>query len=216
MTAMAKWPELYAELIEEDIGASVTVHNWGSGEQSSERLLELLHNNPNLRRQISQADVITVWTGGYTIRKMITEESASCSYEEVEAYGRDIEEILSLIINLRGQKPTIIRLLEFFQPRINVLEKLGILDEKNQCLSDINQRLHQAAAKYDIPVAPVHHAFNGPEGRTDSGEAGYLENVRMFSHTGDELIAALLLELGYEHYIPDLCAFQNSMEFLTP
>ena len=209
-SASSDWPEFFADIIEADLGfPDVSVHNLASGEQTSEDLLALLRTNPSMRAQISSAEVITVWTGGYVIRELLTNHNLACDPAVVDAFGNDLEKILDQIIILRGQNPTIIRLLEFFQPRVNVLDDLGILEEKNICLHTINMRLHQVAAKYEIPVAPTQHAFNGLDGNTDSMEAGYLANVYKFSIAGNEQIAMLLQELGYEQYQPTYLIFRD-------
>lgn len=209
-TAYADWPEHYAAHIEADLadlGVSVTVHNWASGEQSSEELLAMILDNPNLRDQISKADVITVWTGGFVIREMLVNHNIACDPRSVEAFGQDMEKILSLIISLRGRNPTIIRLLEFYQPRVNILNELDILEEKNLCLNTLNQRLHEAAEIYEIPIARIQQAFNGLDGNKDPSEAGYLKTPYNFSFSGNERIAALLQELGYQQYLPKYSVF---------
>jgi hypothetical protein len=215
-TASADWPERYAEYIEADLanlGISVTVHNWASGEQTSEGLLALIQDTPILRDQIRKAEVITLWTGGHTVREMLTNHNIACDPELVEAFGHDMKKILAQIISLRSQNPTIIRLLEFYQPRVNILRGLGILEEKNLCLSAFNQRLHEVAEIYQIPVARTHHAFNGLDGNSDAMESGYLNNPYDISAAGNERIASLLQELGYQQYLPKYSVFRFENDF---
>jgi hypothetical protein len=208
-TASAEWPEIYAAYIEADLGVTVTIHNWASGEQTSATFLEMLQENSSLRAQVHNAEVVTLWTGGYIVSEALTSHRHSCDPELVAAFGTDLESILDEIIALRRMNGTIIRLLEFFQPRVNILDEMGILGEKKICLTALNERVHQAAFKYEIPVASVHRVFNGPDGSDDAADRGYLTNIRKFSLAGETAIADLLRELGYEPQSPKRWASED-------
>jgi hypothetical protein len=64
----------------------------------------------------------------------------------------------------------------------------------------VNAIVHQVAAEYDILVAPVYAAFNGPDG--DQEPDGYLQVDGRTNPTGDAIIADLLRELGYGDAAP--------------
>ena len=197
-TASADWPYLYANHIEEDLGVRVTVLNKASISQTSVTLLELVRNLEPLREAIRKAEVVTVWTGGHMVEETLIRHYQPCHSEGVDAFGRDLDSIIFEILALRRGKPTIIRLLEFYQFRVAVLRELNLLDEKKACLIAYNEQIHQVASKYRIPVAPVHQAFNGINGNEDSEEKGYQSTVYAFSREGDECIADLLSQLGYD------------------
>ena len=197
-TAIGSWPDLYAAHIETDLGVQICVQNWGSGSQTSEALLVEIRENASLRFAIQQAEVLTVWTGGYTVWEALTKEYVSCGESLVKDFGNDLDQIIAVILGLRNPNPTIIRLLTFYQLRVNVLRELGFQEEKAHCLAAYNEQVHRVGARYNIPVAQVHLAFNGPEGDDDPEELGYLKDMIQYSPEGDAVIADLLRELGYE------------------
>ena len=197
-TAISDWPDLYAAHIERDLDVKVEVHNWGSSYQTSKALLKLLKENVSLQQAVRNAEIITIWTGGNTVGDSLIKPHIPCDADRLDAFQRDLDSIITTIQELQKPNTSMIRLLEFFQFRVNILKELGGFDEKMTCLEAFNERVHRVASTYDIPVAAVHEAINGPDGERDAYEAGYLKNHYAFSQTGDALIAELLRQLGYE------------------
>jgi len=95
-----------------------------------------------------------------------------------------------------------------------VLQELGILEQKKSCLLAYNGAIHQVAARYQIPVAAVHHAFNGPRGQEDPADLGYFRNDVRMSPAGDAVVAGLLRDLGYQPRVPIFLA--ATMQDRTP
>lgn len=124
----------------------------------------------------------------------------------VEAFGSDLDQIVAEILALRDRGDTIIRLLEFYQVRVKVLDELDMLRDKRACLNAYSGRIRLIGAKYVIPVAPIHMAFNGPDGAKDANDKGYFLNDTQQSAAGDSAIVSLLRELGYRTVSPVLLA----------
>ena len=197
-TAVGDWPARYASHLETDLGVQVEIQNWGSGSQTSDALLREIIENDSLRFAIRHAEIVTIWTGGHTAREALTKALADCPVSQVYAFGRDLDRIISIILGLREPDTVIIRLLEFYQPEVRVLDDLGLLEEKTRCLTAYNEQIHRIGSRYNVPIAPVYQAFNGLDGNEDPQESGYLKNIIHFSTEGDEVIAGLLRYLGYE------------------
>jgi hypothetical protein len=197
-TAVSDWPYLYAAHIEADLGVEVIVHNWGSSYQTSEALLELLHENVSLQETVREAEIVTVWTGGYTVGDSLVKPHLLCTDALLDYFESNLDGIIGTIREIQNPYTSMIRLLEFHQYRVNILKEMGAFEEKKACLEAYNDRIHWVGEKYGIPVAAVHTAINGPDGEVDAYEAGFLKNHYAFSQIGDALIAELLRQLGYE------------------
>ena len=155
-----------------------------------------------LRKKLSEAEIVTVWTGGYQVREPLTTHYLACESADVDAFANYLDDIIAEILILRGSDDTIIRLLDFYQYRITVLKEMGLLEEKKACLKAYNERINQVSNKYQIPTASVYLSFNGPNGDEDPADKGYLVDINHFSHEGDVNIATLLRQLGYAPLAP--------------
>ncbi len=200
-TSGADWPDLYAAHIESDLGVQVTVHDRASAYQTSQALLTSLRENHSLREIVGQARIVTIWTGGFIAKDALTQGAIACE-PTVEPFAHDLDDIIAEILSLRGTEETIIRLLEFYQFRVTVLQELGIFEEKKSCLLAYNGAIHQVAARYQIPVAAVHQAFNGPRGQDDPADLDHFRNDVRMSPAGDAVVAGLLRDLGYQPRLP--------------
>lgn len=198
-TGMGQWPRMYADYMEEDLGIEVTVYNKASGGQDSDYLLSDLQKNDKLRALVREAEVVTVWTGGQRSYRAYSSKGVTCD-RILEAMDRDLGAIVAEILALRGSNDTIFHLVEDYHFRVAHQKELDFFEEKKTCIEGVNAIVHQVAAEYGIPVAPVYTAFNGPDG--DQDPEGYLEDGVHTNAEGDAIIADLLRELGYGDVAP--------------
>jgi lysophospholipase L1-like esterase len=120
---------------------------------------------------------------------------------EVEDFGKNLDDIIAEIYSLRGRRKTIIRLIENYHYYIKEHKEQGLFEGRKTCVKAYNDRLHEVASKYDIPVVPLYMAFNGPNGDESPKEKGFFEDFSHTNETGDIIIADLLRELGYEPFV---------------
>jgi hypothetical protein len=203
----------YAAYIEEDLGVKVRIHERADGGQTVWGLLSKLCDDEELRELVSEAEVVT-FIGNP--RESISETNpwdyvcsgagyyvVNCSLVTFEKYIADIEAIIEEILSLRDGSPTIIRAMDCYNPNVRWHKEYGVYEECKQCIENTNEAIHQAAAAYNIPVARVHDAFNGPNHDEDPIDKGYLGSDGMHtSEEGKKIIAKLFRELGYEPVNP--------------
>jgi hypothetical protein len=190
---------MYADYIENDLGIKVNLHYKSEGGQDSDMLLADLREDDKLRALVREAEVVTVWTGGQRAKSAYTHKGMSCD-RLLEAMDRDLGAIVAEILALRGGNETIIHLIEDYHSKVLHKKELGFFEDKKACIEEVHAIVHQVANKYGVLVAPVYHAFNGPEGEDDPED--YLEDGVHTNATGDAIIAGLLRELGYEPIAP--------------
>ena len=80
----------------------VTVFNNASRYQTSDALLALFGESDWLRYKPSEAEIVTVWTGGYKVRKPLTKDYSACEPADVGAFANDLNDIIAEILILRG------------------------------------------------------------------------------------------------------------------
>jgi hypothetical protein len=205
--------ELYAAYIEEDLGVKVTVHDEIAGSQTAYGLLKNLRELERLRELVSEAEVVT-FQGSHTASISETNPFdydcafawefyvVNCSIETFDKYIADLEAIIEEILSLRDGSPTIIRAMDYYCPIYSEFKEQGIYEECSQCWENSNIAIHQAAAAYNVPVARVYDAFNGPNHDEDPHDKGYLLIDGHTNEQGQKVIARLFHELGYEPVNP--------------
>lgn len=200
------FPKYYAAHIEADLGVKVAVHDCTVGNLSSTQMLEMLRNDQELRKAISEAEVVTFIAnptehiGWYIITGT---GKYDCSSEARAAYKADYEEIITEIMSLRRGEPTIIRAMDYYCPIYSVWKQQGVFEDHKRCFEAVNEAIHEACKKRGIPVAHVYAVFNGPNHDEDPTEKGYIsEDGQHTSTAGQAKIADLFRKLGYEYMVP--------------
>lgn len=200
-TVSATWPYKFAEHIEEDLGVDVEVSNRAIGGQTSEELLELIQLIEPLRKQIREAEIVTILTldkAGILIfayNRFIND----CSTEE---YQTILEEIIVEIFTLRKDNPTIVRLLEHYNFPGTSKDAFDYFDIRKACFEQYNTIIHTVAEKYGILVVPIYESFNGSSGFENPDDKGFLSDGLHLSQEGDVVIADLFRERGYAPIVP--------------
>ena len=195
------WPDIWIKSIEADLGVKVNFNNWAFFGQPSEELLSALRENENLKKDISEAEIVTVFTSDQIGLEMFLfyRQLEDCPSEVYESL---LEEIIEEIISLRGENSTIVRMIEHYNYPGVTERSLVHSEAKNRCTKVYTETVHSAANKYEIRVVPLYEAFNGRDGNENPGEKGYLRDGLHTNPSGDAIIADLLRDLGYDPIHP--------------
>ncbi|MFN2303139.1 MAG: hypothetical protein ACK2TV_05335 [Anaerolineales bacterium] len=215
--------DIYARFIEEDNDVKVNVtsnYSFSVGEilqglkgeqESSHFLLK------NLSERIAESEVIVIygnpedsvdpsnpWDFNCGQSSLNNCYVNNCSMDSFSQYISDLEEIYSLIFQIRKGKPTIIRAIDAYNPHL-VSHCLpdGAFEECVACWENYNTAMHEAADKMGVPIAHVFDAWNGVDHTENPVEKGYTEEDNEHpSELGATVTAQLLREIGYEPIIP--------------
>jgi lysophospholipase L1-like esterase len=225
----AAWgfPRYYASYMEKDLGVKVTIYNKTIDTQSVDSLLRVLRKDESLRKLVSEAEVITLFgnpdlsqgdtpeslekyieweeqPSWYKDCKKLYRPPGDCSPETFESYIENIKGVIEEILSLRNGMPTIIRVMDYYMPLYSEWKNHGIEKECTCCWENFNNAVHQAAAAYNVPVARVYDAFNGPNHDEDPREKGYImDDGKHTKEAGQKVIADLMRELGYDPVNPE-------------
>jgi len=216
--------EIYGQYIAKDNDVEVNVFDSWVGVLSVGRILQGLNeqNTTNLdlnklRERIAESEVIVIYgnpedssdpsnpldfnCGTDFIGKCYVN---NCSMDAFSKYISDLKEIYAIIFEIRQGKPTIIRAIDAYNPRlVSACKPDGVLDVCVECWETYNEAIHQAADEMGIPVANVFDAWNGMDHLEDPVEKGYTREDKIHpSEKGATVIAQLLRDLGYEPIIP--------------
>jgi lysophospholipase L1-like esterase len=100
---------------------------------------------------------------------------------------------------MRSTSNTIIRTMDIYNPYVASDMKAGIFDTLEPYLDDVNNYIHSTSAANNIPVANVHQAFNGTDGRTDPSTTGLISPDGFHPNdAGHKAIADQLRALQYQ------------------
>jgi lysophospholipase L1-like esterase len=202
---------LYAEMLEEDLGVTVIVQDRTASGDHSSRLLERLRTSNWLRKELREADVITIeipWNafedpclaylngspgacGG--------SDNQDCLREALETYMADTDAIIAEIVSLRGPSEALIRIQDTYQFHVGQSKAEGAFETINRYWREANAHVIEVAENYHIPVARVYDAFMGEEGVEDPQARGLIHDGRHTSPEGAALMAELFRDLGYEY-----------------
>jgi hypothetical protein len=209
--------EVYASLIEEDLGVTVRLHDVAMGGLPARRVLQALRGDEDvvglmlnqLPDLIREAEVVVFYAnpaesdaGDWNCVGPVFYVN-DCSPEAFDQYRADLDEIYESIFALRGDAPVAVRAYDAYMPIFTLWEREGVRDACSPCWENYNQVIREAAAAHDVPLAEVYAAYNGPDHTEDPRGKGYIsEDGEHPSEAGDLLIAQLLHELGYEPTTP--------------
>ena len=93
--------------------------------------------------------------------------------------------------------------MDFYVPIHSEWKQRGEYEENRRCWNALNETVHQAAAEFEIPVARVYDALNGPNHDEDLREKGYIRDDGLHTNEkGQKVIADLFRKLGYDSIVP--------------
>lgn len=201
--------DFYAVHIEADLGVKVTVHNWAMSGQTTGHLLDALRNNQDLRTAISEAEVVTLWTGWNDFGAPLSlyegglcggPDNLDCIREAVTSFKANFDGIIAEILSLGSTTDTIIRIADVGNPFVARWKHQGTFEDlKRPCFEDWRDYIVQAASEHNIPVVHSYLVLNGPDGDEDPADKGLeqADGVHL-NDAGHALIADLHREAGYE------------------
>jgi len=212
--------EVYAAYIEEDTGIPVNVYDYWDGGLSAGTILDILEGGSNFNAEldriperIPEMEVIVFYTnpeesvdadnpwdwncGQSTLLKTYVN---ACEMDTFALYTQHLESIYQHIFDLHNGRPLIIRAYDAYNPTLARWEKDGTFDACQACWGNYNAAIHQAAAKFDIPVAKVYDAWNGSD--HDPNDKGYTKDGIHPNELGAQVIAEELRKLGYDPVTP--------------
>ncbi len=205
----------YAAHLERDLGVKVKMHDWARGELGSRRLLENLRTDPELRRDIGEAEVVIFNIGPTAFLNPANTysfgspgacggtDNQDCLREALKEYKADTDAIIAEIVSLRSPSEALIRTMDSHEFMAQDWKAAGAFDVINTYKQDANEHVIQVANEHYIPVARVYAAFRGPNGDEDPVDKGYVYDGLHPTEEGADLVAELFRELGYEYAPPE-------------
>jgi lysophospholipase L1-like esterase len=201
--------DYFAEYIEQDLEVMVEVQNFSRNGQKATTLLDTLRNNQELRDAITEAEVITIYTGlndiwllqdDYSDGNCGGDDNLDCIREGIPKLNSVIDSILDEILSLTNPQDTLIRIADTNIPHGNSWKYKGWFDIlKGPLFDDWREHLIEAAEARDIVVVYTHYALNGQNGDQPMDRSLTLENDQThLNEEGHKLIAELHREAGYQ------------------
>ena len=209
--------DVYASMVAEDTGKIINVQDKWIGGLPAARVYQSLtgaYDGPSLTFEkmpelVSEAEIIVFYAnpsesindsrpGDWECISGHSSYVNDCDPEIFTTYLDHLETIYQRIFELRAGQPTIILAYDAYNPRINLFREKGVYEECKQCWGYNIDAIHLAAAKYNIPVAHVSEAWNGPDWDIDPNDLGYTKDGEHPNKLGIEVIAQALRELGYD------------------
>lgn len=206
--AQQGYVQRYATYVNTDTGANVNTTNLGVPGWHSGDLLHAIENDTAFRSSLQGSLVITWDIGGddlanahdhFTQGTCGGPDNQDCIRTAVMTFEQNWSAILTNIQKLRSTSDTILRTMDVYNPYVASDMKAGIFDTLEPYLDEVNNYIHSTSAAAGIPVANVHQAFNGSDGKTDPGTLGLIA-VDGFhpNDAGHKVIADQLRALGYQ------------------
>jgi hypothetical protein len=205
----------YAEMLEQDLGVSVGLHNWAREADHSSRLLERLRTDEQLRQDLREAEVVTFQIPiRVIVEPLLTfelgdpgecggDDNQDCLRDAFETYMADTDEIIAEIVSLRSPSDAVIRAQDVYQIKVRETQGTGSFEIINGYWRDANAHTIEVATRVGIPVARVYDAFMGEGGAEDPRDRGLMLSDGLHpSPEGATLMAELFQELGYEPLAP--------------
>ena len=211
--ASVAYPALFATLASRALGVEVQVRNEAVPGSASEELLHSLQASGSLRRQVAEAELITVQTSANDIAPGRDESRAracaargdlNCFLEILEDTRETLEAILDEILELRDPAETVIRFTDYYNPlpRNPKAAEFGFPRRSRRYVPllarEWSDTICEVAESEGIPCVRISRAFNGPTGTESPFRKGLLAlDGRHLSDAGHELVAQELHALGY-------------------
>ena len=214
--------EVYAAMVAEDTGKTINVQDKWVGGLPARVIYESLtgqYSGPSMVMDkmpelVAEAEIIVFYgnpsesinesrPGDWECTSGYGSYVVDCDPEIFSVYIEHLEAIYQKMFELRAGQPTIIRTYDAYNPRINIFKEQGVYEDCRQCWGiNYNAAIHQAAAAFNIPVAGVAEAWNGPDWDIDPNDLGYTKDGEHPNELGAQVIAQALRELSYEPVTP--------------
>jgi lysophospholipase L1-like esterase len=134
-------------------------------------------------------------------------DNQDCLRATMTRFKQNWDAILSEILMLSRPGRTALRTMDIYNPFVNEdrgTDTWAVDGGQNDYmvfqgyLADANRHIATTSAASGVPIAPVYHSFNGPDGTQDPAAAGLIAFDGLHpNQAGHTRIADLLRALGY-------------------
>ena len=213
--------EPYAQLVEQDRGVKVNLHDEWQGGLSVGTILKALRGDfeHSAKREkwpqlIRDAEVLVLFGNPMdSLAPDVTEVAWNCVGLTdpgrvdipADAFGRyqaDLGAIYDEIASLRAGRPLILRATGIYNPVIGAWREKGFTDVCVAFWEGQNDAARRAAEEHGVQFVDSYAAFNGPSHDQDPRTKGFIrEDGEHPSATGAQFYAELLLQSGYDTWV---------------
>jgi lysophospholipase L1-like esterase len=200
---------LYGKSLEQDLGVKLNILNRTVGGQSTSSLLRELRENGDLQDALRKARVVTFnipmagfgyAMGAFRDDKCGGADSQDCLREALKTFQEETTAIFAQLVSLSHPSKTLVRTMDTPQLMTRTTKARGRFQIFKPYWQAASKCVDEAATKQRIPMAHVYAAFMGPNGDDDPQDKGLMSSDDIHpSPQGNELIAKLFQELGYQY-----------------
>jgi lysophospholipase L1-like esterase len=207
--------QVYAGYIEEDLGVTVLVHNWATNStRTVAEWVEEVRSNEELREDLRNAEVITMWLGWHDLIPSIgagrggpcymraREVDLDCLAKVTAPMQEAFEDLLSEVVSLASPSETLIMIADVGIPSLFVARwsEDGTFDVLKRHAYEVwRDYIIEAASSHNVHVVHTYEAINGPN-HDEEMPADYMQSDGLhFNEQGHGLSADIHREVGYEY-----------------
>ena len=207
-------PEAYAAYLKEDLGIDVEIQNLAVGGETTRSLLTNVQKYPWYREPLQEAEIVLISVGGGDLPRMETRffsgecggvDNQDCLRQQLAESQAEWDALLVEISSLADPRetlirPTIPRILEFYA-RVYKDQPQDV-EVYNSYVVALYEHMARSCAEQGIPVLDLYALYDGPNADPYVPEIPGTGDGVHVSDEGDEVIAGLLRELGYDPVAP--------------
>lgn len=210
--------QVYANYIQEDLNVDVVVHNWATNEtRTVSDWVKEVQKNEELRKDLSNAGVITIWLGWHNVIPHIIEVKEDSGIDIVAKIDSEylqkvtfpmheaFDKLLSEVSFLAPPNETLILIADVGIPSLLVRrwKEYGTFKQWNRLAYQVwREYIIQAANKHSIYVVHTHEIINSPDGN-QAMPTEYMQSDGLhFNEEGHKIIAKAHRIIGYQYSSP--------------
>ncbi len=184
----------WADRIEEELGVEVRVHDHAAGGLRAIEVLDSLdgiddgsHSRlGDLRDEVAEAEVVVIYGNpnesgetsdiGICVSTDTTPREPPTQYSDAdfEPYRQVLRSIYDIVVELRGDQPTIVRAIDLYVPVIADWRAAGIDAECTAAWETWSQTIRDTADEYGVLTVSMFDEFNGEDHSEDPREKGFI------------------------------------------
>lgn len=200
--------------LEGELGVNLRLSDWinpdrskyANGGERSADLVARLRTDEKLRQDLRDAEIIVfdvptgivndVCTGDPSTSTDV--QTASCMDEAVALYTPDVEAVFEELVALRDPAQAMTRVTDVWQFLYPTFVAAGTYDVVRPRWQEMNKAVHDAAARYGIPVVQAYEEFSGPDGDRDPVASGDVQDDQFhLTQQGVDRFVDLLVSGGF-------------------
>jgi hypothetical protein len=214
-------PHQWADRIAEEFDVQVRWHDHTAGGLAAVEVLRSLGLEPDgqpaggpsrigdTTGDVADAEIVVV-LGGPTRSTDALEQCATTSAaprdpptryapEDFAPYEQVLDAIYERVFELVGNRPVIVRALDFYNPVLVPWAEAGVQAECMAAWEEMNASVRRAADRAGVPLVSVHDVFNGPGHDEDPLDKGYIgPDGEHTTPQGQAAIVDAVHRAGYE------------------